>query len=183
MLTKEGCLARRERLWNAVPDGTEWLLIADPRHIHYLSNFWVHPLSFSGGERGLLLLERANGATLLADNFTLRSAAGEPIVDREVVEDWYDHRHSVINRDHALLTALKLIADRLYGRPGAVEAEWLPLGAWEVLGLDQESHSISREVQEPQNGSAAVDLGDPVEPGAGASAPGPDPADTHAPES
>src|SRR5262249_52880309 len=120
MLTKEGCLARRQRLWDRVPPNVEWLLIADPRHVHYLSNFLVHPLSFSAGERGLLLLERTNGATLLADNFTLRSATGEPHFDREVIEKWYDHHHSVTNRDHALVAALKQVAGQLSGRPGLV---------------------------------------------------------------
>ena len=56
----------------------QWLLIADPRHVNYLSNFWVHPLSFSAGERGLLLLERDNGATLLCDNSRIGSSSSEP---------------------------------------------------------------------------------------------------------
>ncbi|MEZ6052152.1 MAG: hypothetical protein R3C02_12285 [Planctomycetaceae bacterium] len=43
--------------------------MADPRHVQYLANFWAQPLSFSGGERGLLLLERGGKATILADNF------------------------------------------------------------------------------------------------------------------
>jgi Xaa-Pro aminopeptidase len=161
MLTKVGCQARRKRLWDAVPENVEWLLIADPRHVHYLSNFWIQPLSFSAGERGLLLLERNDGATLLADNFAIRSAAGEPHVDREIVEDWYDHRHSVINRDHALLKAAEALSDRLYGRPGAVEAEWLPLGVWDVLGLDRESHSVTREPGDEGDKTKrrAVDLG------------------------
>lgn len=159
MLTREGCQARRERLWQAVPESVEWLLVADPRHVHYLSNFWVQPLSFSGGERGWLLLEREHGATLLADNFAFRSAAGEPFVEREVIETWYDHRHSVINRDHALLAALKAVSERVYGRPGAVEAEWLPVGAWELLGLDFEEHSVSREPGDPPSGSSAADVG------------------------
>lgn len=158
MLTSAGCAARRERLWNAVPAETEWLLIADPRHVNYLSNFWVHPLSFSGGERGLLLLERNGPATLFGDNFTLRSAAGDPYVDREVIEDWYDHTQSVINRDHALQKAIGTVADHLYGRPGIVEAEWLPLAVWELFGFDKESHSSRREAGESDAG-AAPDLG------------------------
>ena len=125
MLTKAGCLPRRERLWKTVPDDIEWLLIADPRHVHYLSNFWIHPLSFSAGERGLLLLERDEGATLLADNFAAISAAGEPYYDREIINTWYDHEHSVANRDHALIAALKTVSARLSGRMGLVEAEWL----------------------------------------------------------
>ncbi|MFQ5732896.1 MAG: M24 family metallopeptidase [Planctomycetaceae bacterium] len=159
MLTREGCNARRDRLWQAVPDDVEWLLIADPRHVHYLSNFWVQPLSFSGGERGLLLLERDNGVTLFADNFALRSAVGGPLVDREVVEDWYDHAHSVINRDHALQSAVKTVSDRLYGRRGVVEAEWLPLACWELLGLDRETHRADKEAGQPSPNGNAIDLG------------------------
>jgi Xaa-Pro aminopeptidase len=158
MLTREGCLARRTRLWNAVPDDCEWLLIADPRHVLYLSNFLIHPLTFSAGERAWLLLERDGEATLLGDNFTLRSRAGEPFVDDEVMVKWYDHHHSVINRDHALLIAAELISKRLANRNGAVEAEWLPIGAFEVLGLDHERHSVRREAGDTDSGGA-VDLG------------------------
>ena len=142
MLTQAGCVARRERLWARTPERFEWLLVADPRHVYYLSNFLVNPLSFSAGERGLLLLERHGGATLLADNFARRSAAGQPYVDQEIIESWYDHQHSVINRDHALLNAVKAISERLYGRVGAVEAEWMPLAAWEIMGLDHEIHTL-----------------------------------------
>ncbi len=159
MLTKEGCLARRERLWKAVPEHLEWILVADPRHVNYLSNFLVNPQSFSRGERGLLLLERDKGATLIGDNFSLRSAASTPFVDHEVIEPWYDHKHSVINRDHAMFNALKQVSDRLYGRPGAVEAEWLPVGAYELLGLDRESHSTNQESGQKRNPASAADIG------------------------
>jgi Xaa-Pro aminopeptidase len=158
MLSKEGCLARRARLWELMPTSCEWLLIADPRHVLYLSNFWIHPLTFSAGERCWLLLERDGKATLLGDNFSLRSRAGEPFVDGEVMIKWYDHRHSVINRDHALLKAAEQIADRLYGRGGAVEAEWLPVGAFELLGLDHEQHSVKLEAKDVGK-TSAVDLG------------------------
>ena len=158
MLTQEGCLARRDRLWEAVPTSCEWLLIADPRHVLYLSNFWIHPLTFSAGERCWLLLEREGKATLLGDNFSLRSRSADPFVDDEVMVKWYDHKHSVINRDHALLKAAEQIADRLYGRSGAVEAEWLPVGAFELLGLDHEQHSVKREAKDLGK-PGAVDLG------------------------
>lgn len=145
MLTKQGCADRRERMWNALPDDVEWVLIADPRHVQYLANFWVQPLSFSGGERGLLLLERGGPATLIGDNFAIRSAAHEPHVDREVVERWYDHKHSVINRDHALLRALKTAAADLGSRRGLVEAEWLPAGAVESLEGTSFEYSVEQE--------------------------------------
>lgn len=158
MLTQDGCLARRKRLWDSLPSEIEWVLVADPRHVHYLSNFWVQPLSFSAGERGWLLLERDGKATLLGDNFTLRSRAGDPFIDEEVMIKWYDHRHSAKNRDHALFEAAEQVSDRLYGREGAVEAEWLPLGAFELLGLDHEAHSVRKESKDPTS-REPVDLG------------------------
>jgi Xaa-Pro aminopeptidase len=139
MLTKEGCLTRRSRLWNVVPHDVEWLLIADPRHVKYLANFWIPPFSFSGGERALLLLERDGGnsagrATLLGDNFSMKSSMSDAFVDAEVIEKWYDHQHSVANRDQVLFRAVARIANQLKGRIGAIEAEWLPTGALDAIG-------------------------------------------------
>ncbi|MFO1021203.1 MAG: Xaa-Pro peptidase family protein [Planctomycetales bacterium] len=158
MLTSEGCAQRRARLWEQIPERIEWLLIADPRHVHYLTGFWVPPLSFSGGERALLLLEREQRATLLADNFTAKSGVGPHFVDRDVIETWYDHKHAVMNRDLALLGAVKTVRDRVYGRPGVVEAEWLPLAASELLAADHESHALRRD-GESEGEEIAVDLG------------------------
>ena len=136
MLTAAGCQTRRQRLWQAVlaeNSQAEWLLIADPRHVQYLCGFWVNPFSFSSGERGLLLLELDGKSTLLADNFTVRSAVATPFVDEVVAEKWYDHKHSVINRDHALFDGLRSVAGKLKGRMGAVEGEWLPFDALNVV--------------------------------------------------
>lgn len=141
MLTAEGCSDRRFRLWDALPDEYEWVLIADPRHVLYLSNFLVNPISFSTSERALLLLERSGKATLLAENFTRRSAASEPFVDEEIVPKWYDHKHSILNRDHALFAILKSLSDRMTGR-GLVEAEWVPVMVIDELGLPDETRSL-----------------------------------------
>ncbi|WP_437226903.1 M24 family metallopeptidase [Planctomicrobium sp. SH661] len=155
MLTLEGCQARRQRLWDMVPDAIEWLLIADPRHVQYLSNFLVQPLSFSRGERGLLLLERDGPATLMADNFTFRSASNDPFVDRTSITTWYDHKHSVIDRDHALFKSLSDVASHLKNRRGLLEAEWLPIGAAALL--DPEFYEFSSN-QSP-GASPYLDLG------------------------
>jgi Xaa-Pro aminopeptidase len=133
MLTAAGCQARRQRLWALIPEEIEWLLVADPRHVHYLANFQVNPFSFSAGERALLLLDRNQGATLLADNFTIRSAVSPPHVNEIVNQKWYDHKHAVINRDHALLAALQSVSSRLVRRSGLVETEALPVAAAQLL--------------------------------------------------
>lgn len=144
MLTELGCLDRRMRLWDALPEGCEWVLIADPRHVLYFANFLVNPISFSTSERGLLLLERSGRATLIAENFTRRTATSEPYVDDEIGNDaddkWYDHKHSVQNRDHALFDRLLRVVDRMKGR-GLAEAEWLPAMAADRLGLGSDALS------------------------------------------
>ncbi len=155
MLTQVGCHSRRQRLWDRIPDGVDWLLIADPRHVQYLANFWVQPLSFSGGERALLLLERGGRSTILGDNFAVRSAVHEPCIDREVVTNWYDHKHSVTNRDHAMFQALSDVSEDLVKGKGLVEAEWLPLGATEVLPAGTYDFSASQEV----DAASLCDLG------------------------
>ena len=133
MLTAQGCRARRERLWRALPEQIEWALIADPRHVHYFSNFWINPLSFSSGERAFLILERGGKATLICDNFARRSAPSEPFVDDEIVGKWYDHRHSVVNRDALLVATLERVKDRLTPDRGWVEKSALPLNAFAAL--------------------------------------------------
>lgn len=145
MLTHEGCQLRRARLWKRIPTGIDWLLIADPRHVQYLANFLVQPLSFSGGERAFLLLERDGRSSILGDNFAVRSAIHAPYVDREVITTWYDHHHSVRNRDHALLQSLKDVSADLVNGQGLVEAEWLPLGATEILPTGSFDFSVSQE--------------------------------------
>jgi Xaa-Pro aminopeptidase len=144
MLTEQGCRDRRKRLWDVLPAECDWVLIADPRHVLYFANFLVNPISFSTSERGLLLLERSGKATLIAENFTRRTATSEPFVDDEVGsaadEKWYDHKHSVGNRDHALFDLLVSVGDRMKGR-GLVEAEWLPAMAADRLGLGADALS------------------------------------------
>jgi Xaa-Pro aminopeptidase len=141
MLTAEGCAARRSRLFSALPSECEWVLLADPRHVNYLSAFLVSPISFSTLERGFLLVERSGKATLIADNFSKRSAAA-PFVDDEIIAGWYDHKHSVENRDHALFSLLDPVLDIVEGRPGLVEAEWLPAMAAAELGADTSFQEI-----------------------------------------
>lgn len=123
MLTQQGCQIRRQNLWEQVPGRYEWLLIGDPRHIEYLCNFRVNPLSFSADQRALLLLSRESGSVLLADNFTRRSASADVFANREIVIPWYTHRRSVTNRDHALVAALHEVESLWDAAPGLVESE------------------------------------------------------------
>ncbi len=123
MLTQVGCQHRQQRLWQLIPENFGWLLIGDPRHVQYFCNFRVNPISFSADQRPLLLLTRDGKCTLLADNFTRRSAAAEVFADQEIVVPWYTHRKSVSNRDDALCTALQDVRAVWSSDAGLIEPE------------------------------------------------------------
>ena len=134
MLSKVGCMNRRQHLWEALPKETQWVLITDPRHVNYLCGFWVNPLSNSAGDRGFLFLDRDGESVLICDAFALSSAIGEPYVDRKVVEPWYGNGPAVPNRDHALFGALDRFTKTHRPCLGAVETEWFPSAAVAALG-------------------------------------------------
>ncbi|MCB1121640.1 MAG: M24 family metallopeptidase, partial [Verrucomicrobiae bacterium] len=137
MLTQEGCFKRRARLWASLPDFVEWVLITNPRHVKYLSNIWVNPVSFSAGQPIWLYLERNGKTVALADNFTLKSLSGEAFVDETASETWYDGKHSVENRDYKHLAALKGKFGSLDLTSGMVETESFPVAGLEILKGEQ----------------------------------------------
>jgi Xaa-Pro dipeptidase len=68
MLTADGCRARRERLWAALPElDVPALVLADPLHLRYLANFFVDPISLGGDFGGLLVLRRDGHAAVYHD--------------------------------------------------------------------------------------------------------------------
>jgi Xaa-Pro aminopeptidase len=91
MLTAEGCLARRKRLWQEIGPlpGHDHLLLADPIHLMYLANFFVDPFSLGGGFRGYLLLRKDGHAKLIHDNRLPKSVEEAHVEERRVVP-WYD---------------------------------------------------------------------------------------------
>ncbi len=135
MLSEIGCRARRERLWKLLPPNVQWLLVSDPRHVNYLSGFWVNPLSLSFGERGILYMERSGETILACDNFAYKSIVGEPFVDNTLIETWYGDLPHVPNRERVLVQALEPLKNRLEAAEGLVESEWFPLAAAAQLDL------------------------------------------------
>lgn len=149
MLTEAGCSERRRNLWERLPEEIEWVLIGDPRHVQYLSNFRVNPISFSADQKSLLLLTRDGKTVLLADNFTKRSASVPAFITDEVIIPWYTHRKSVTNRDHALLQALGE-AERFWkGRTGLIEPEGISEMAAAAVAEDAAWQFAADEETEP----------------------------------
>src|SRR5260370_5085580 len=91
MLTAEGCKQRRQRLLKQLnlQSADDYLLLADPIHLMYLTNFFVDPFSLGGGFRGYLLVRRDGHAKLIHDN-RLPGSVEEAHVEERRVVDWYD---------------------------------------------------------------------------------------------
>ena len=68
MLTAEGCAARRERLWGALPAPCDLLIVGDPSHLTYFAGYAPSPFVFRTVESGALLLLEPGRATLVADD-------------------------------------------------------------------------------------------------------------------
>lgn len=150
MLTEEGCRQRIENLWTHIPAKINWLLIGSPDHVQYFCNFRPNPISFSAGQNSLLLLERSGNSTLMAANFTRRTAVTTPFVDNEIIVPWYTHKTSVVNRDHALVQAVKSCENIWDKSEGLTEREGLSELITEVVNdhsasllLDPTNHSFT----------------------------------------
>jgi Xaa-Pro dipeptidase len=122
MLTAEGCLRRRQWLWERLdpkPD-SDHLRLADPIHLMYLANFHVDPFSLGAGFGGVLLVRNDGHARLLHDNRLPQSVAEAHVEDVRVVK-WYDGQSPATGpRQLALLGAVNPTQGglRIHDRPG-----------------------------------------------------------------
>lgn len=135
MLTEAGCRNRRRRLWEKLPSDVEWIVVGDPRHVNYLSAFWVNPISASMGQRAFLVLDREGASTLVCDEMAHASAILPAYVDDLIVEKWYGGGPSVMSRESALVKALEGACTGFAGRRVLVENEWFPAITSRRLGI------------------------------------------------
>lgn len=122
MLTTEGCLQRRQRLWSQLdpPPDSDHLRLSDPIHLMYLANFHVDPFSLGAGFGGYLLLRQDGQAKLLHDNRLPASVAESHVEERSIVP-WYTGQAPGRGpRQLALLQTVNPSLDglRIHDRPG-----------------------------------------------------------------
>jgi hypothetical protein len=122
MLTAEGCVQRRRRLWERLTPRPEsdHLVLADPIHLMYLANFFVDPFSLGAGFRGYLILRNDGRAKLLHDNRLPKSVEQAHVEERRVVP-WYDGQSPAHGpRQLALLEGVNPEGRglRIHDRPG-----------------------------------------------------------------
>lgn len=88
MLTKEGCRQRIGQLLERTRGECGALIIADPRHIGYLSGFFSNPATINLRSQSFLLIGADGRSTLITDNWQAQ-AARNAHADAVEVFDWY----------------------------------------------------------------------------------------------
>ena len=107
MLTANGCRDRRARLWAALEEKPEWILLSEPRHLMYFANFYASPFTFRPQNASALLVLGADGtSTLITDNM-LKVFADKAHVDERIVAEWYNGVASAPERQGVLVKAGK----------------------------------------------------------------------------
>jgi Xaa-Pro aminopeptidase len=132
MLKAEGCATRRKRLWNALPQGYDALIVADPQHLIYFANYYQTPFLFRSVDAAAVLILEPDRATLIGDSMS-QPYLDASHVDAVVAPVWYDgdvpapERGSLLVR--SAVSALRKIRPRRVG----VELSRVPAGILEGL--------------------------------------------------
>lgn len=141
MLTAEGCAARRQRLWNALPAPCDALVVGDPSHLVYFAAFTSSPFEFRSVESGALLILEKDHATLVGDNILGPFLEHAHVEDR-VVNVWYEGKQSAGHRRAALVAStLERLAKTAARRIG-VELASVPAGVVEGLRASRQGVEI-----------------------------------------
>ena len=172
MLTPDGCSARRQRLWDALPEPCDALILGDPQSLIYFANYYPSPFVFRTSDASAVLILEPGRATLVADSM-VKPYLDKAHVDEVVAPTWYDGKHSAPHRKGLLVkTALGVFgtikgsrfgiesADVPTGMAAQVRASWLDLGDL-VRGLRRakdpdEIALIRRSVHAGEAGHAAA---------------------------
>src|SRR5438067_12751623 len=132
MLTAEGCAARRERLWEALPEACDFVVVGDPAHLTYFAGYVPSPFVFRTVESGALLVLEPGRATLVADDM-LGPFLDRAFADERIAPVWYDGNRSAPYRRGQLVESALCRLARMPGRRVGVELSCVPSGLVEGL--------------------------------------------------
>ena len=107
MLTADGCRNRRARLWAALEEKPDWILLSEPRHLMYFANFYAPPFTFRTQNASAILVLGADGSSALITDNMLGLYADKAHVDDRIVAEWYTGVASAPERQSVLVNAGK----------------------------------------------------------------------------
>ena len=137
MLTKEGCAARRKRLWDAIPEPLGFVEVSDPQSLIYFANYAPSPFEFRSSDALAFLILERDKATLVTDSM-MRPYLDRAHVDEVVAPVWYDGRHSPPPRKaHIVKVANDVLNNTQKGKIGIPEPQNVPKWAYEGGAADR----------------------------------------------
>ena len=145
-LTKSGCETRRARLWAALPERCDALVLADPQSLIYYANYAPSPFVFRTSDASAFLILRPGRATLVADKM-LGPYLDQAHVDEAVAPVWYDARHTAPHRRaQAVATAREVLRNGDHNAIG-VETASVPFGIFEGLSAGSSRYSLETTIR------------------------------------
>jgi len=105
MLTKAGCQERVGQLLERLKGRCQAVILADPRHIGYLSGFFMNPATLNVHGQSFLVVEPEGRTTLITDNWQAE-AAHTSHADSVEIFDWYDEENPAGERRRLAVHAL-----------------------------------------------------------------------------
>jgi len=132
MLTAQGCAARRQRLFEALPAPCDFLVVGDPSDLIYFAGYAPSPFQFQSVESSALLLLEPGRATLIADNL-LGPFLEKAHADEVVAPTWYDGSRPTRPRRAQLVESTLARLAKVPGLRVGVELAAVPSGVSEGL--------------------------------------------------
>jgi Xaa-Pro aminopeptidase len=136
MLTPEGCIARRERLWAALPEACDAIVLGDPQSLIYVANYADSPFVFRSVDASALLVLTPGRAVLVADR-NVKTYLDRAHVDEVVAPVWYDGKHTAPHRKTFLVATALDVLGKVAGARWGIESGDVPAGVVEGLGGSQ----------------------------------------------
>ncbi|MDR3622948.1 MAG: Xaa-Pro peptidase family protein [Paludisphaera borealis] len=144
MLTREGCLARRRRLWEATSGTVDAIVITQPESLVYFAGFRASPFTFRSSESSAALILLPDRAILIADDL-LDPYLAESHVDATAAFSWYAGERPAPHRGDRLVEAFTEAWPRTAGSRLGVEYASIPAGILDgVSGVsDDQTFEVS----------------------------------------
>lgn len=142
MLTLEGCRTRRERLWNALPQKPDIILLYDPQHLFYFCAYAQSPFVFRSNDAGAVLMLQSDGKAVLIADSMLKGFCDTSFVDEVVAPPWYDGKHSAPHREALLVKNVLERVKKTGAKRVGLEFAQVPAGVLAGLGSSVEVYNI-----------------------------------------
>lgn len=141
MLTREGCLARRTRLWEAMAGTVDAIVITQPESLIYFAGYLASPFTFRSSESSAALILLPDRAILVADDL-LDPFLAESHVDETAAFSWYQGRRTAAHRGGGLVEAFATTWPKTAGGRIGVEYSSIPAGILDGVSGDTDDQTF-----------------------------------------